>query len=119
MLAWRADGPAEAPPLVLLNSIGTTGDTWTPCVGPLAEQFRVIRIETRGHGDSAPAAPDAPRALSDLGADVLATLDGIGVGRAHLAGISLGGMIAMWLAAHRPERVARLALVCTSPHRPP
>ena len=116
-LAWRADGPHGAPTLVLLHSIGTTNDVWTPCLGTLAEHFRVVRIEARGHGDS-PASPRGAQ-LADLGADVLAVLDELGLGRVHFAGLSLGGMTAMWLAIHHPERVGRLALLCTSAYLPP
>jgi 3-oxoadipate enol-lactonase / 4-carboxymuconolactone decarboxylase len=118
-LAWRADGPAGAPTLVLLNSVGTSSEMWTPCIAPLAEQFRVVRIDTRGHGDSPPAAPGAPCDLADLGCDVLAVLDELGVGRVQLAGLSLGGMVGMWLAIHHPERVGRLGLLCTSAYLPP
>jgi 3-oxoadipate enol-lactonase/4-carboxymuconolactone decarboxylase len=91
----------------------------TPCVGPLAEQFRVVQLDTRGHGDSPPAPAGAPCEIADLGQDVLDTLDQLGIGRAHVSGVSLGGMVALWLAAHHPERVARLALVCTSAYLPP
>ena len=105
-----------AHPLVLLNAIGTTTAIWDGLVGPLAERLRVIRVDTRGHGDAPPA--HEPCTIADLGGDVLAVLDRNGVDRAHIAGVSLGGMVAMWLAAHRPERVARLALVSTSAHLP-
>jgi 3-oxoadipate enol-lactonase/4-carboxymuconolactone decarboxylase len=118
-LAWREDGPDDAAPLVLLNSIGTTTDMWTPCLAPLAEQFRVIRIDTRGHGASPPARPGQSCTVGRLGADVLAVLDEIGLGRVRIAGLSIGGMTAMWLAIHHPERVARLALLCTGAHLPP
>jgi 3-oxoadipate enol-lactonase / 4-carboxymuconolactone decarboxylase len=104
------------PPVVLLNAIGTTTAVWDGLVGPLAERLRVIPIDTRGHG-GAPPVP-GPCTIADLGRDVLAHLDEHGVGRAHVAGLSLGGMVAMWLAAHRPERVGRLALLSTSAHLP-
>jgi 3-oxoadipate enol-lactonase/4-carboxymuconolactone decarboxylase len=118
-LAWRSDGPPDAPPLVLLNSLGTTTEMWTPVLAPLAERFRVIRIDTRGHGASPAAVPGEPGTIDGLGEDVLAVLDDIGIARAAFAGLSLGGMTAMWLAIHRPERVERLALLCTSAHMPP
>ncbi len=114
----RVDGPAGAPPLVLLNSLGSSTEMWTPCVGPLAEQFQVIRIDTRGHGSSAPS-PDQAVSIADLGEDVVETLDGLGLGRVDLAGLSLGGMVGMWLAIHRPGRIRRLALLCTSAHLVP
>jgi 3-oxoadipate enol-lactonase/4-carboxymuconolactone decarboxylase len=118
-LRWRIDGPEGAPTVVLLHSIGTTTEIWTPCLAPLIERFRVVRIDARGHGDS-PATPPGTRCeIADLGADVLAVLDVLRLPRVHLAGLSLGGMTAMWLAIHRPERVGRLALLCTSAYLPP
>ena len=106
----------SAAPLVLLNAIGTTTATWDGVVEPLSERLRVIRIDTRGHGAAPPA--HEPCTIANLGGDVLAALDKLGMDRAHLAGVSLGGMVAMWLAAHHPERVARLALLSTSAHLP-
>lgn len=122
-LSWQVQGPDGAPVLVLLNSIGTTTAMWDPVVGPLSEQFRVVRIDTRGHGRS-PASPAGTACtIADLGGDVLAGLDAVQAQleatRVHLAGLSLGGMTAMWLAIHHPERIARLALLCTSAHLPP
>lgn len=112
-LAVREDGPADAPPLVLLNSIGSTSDMWTPCLVPLAERFRVLRLDTRGHGDSPPA-PGAATTLADLAGDVIDTLDAIGADRVALAGLSLGGMVGQYLAIHHPNRISRLVLLCTS-----
>lgn len=109
-----SDGPEDAPPLVLVGSVGSTTDMWTPILGPLVEQFRVIRIDHRGHGGSTAAPQGSPSTLADLAEDVLGTLDDLGIARADYAGLSLGGMVGMWLAIHRPERVGRLALLCTS-----
>jgi 3-oxoadipate enol-lactonase len=78
----------------------------------LAERFRVITYDTRGHGES--PAPAGPYTLDDLVDDLVALLDEVGAQRAHVAGLSLGGMTAMRLAARDPERVDRLALLCTS-----
>jgi 3-oxoadipate enol-lactonase len=106
------DGPDGAPVLVLGSSIGTSTALWEPQVPALARRFRVVRYDHRGHGRS--PVPPGPYELADLGGDVVALLDRLGVQRAHLGGLSLGGMVAMWVAAHAPERVDRLALVCTS-----
>ncbi|WP_328989289.1 alpha/beta fold hydrolase [Kribbella sp. NBC_01245] len=115
MTSWSEEGPRDAQPLVLLNSIGSSTEIWTPCLGPLAEQFRVIRIDLPGHG----TAPAGPFTIESFGEQVVAILDELGITRAHLAGISLGGMIGQWLAANHPARVARLALICTSAWLPP
>jgi 3-oxoadipate enol-lactonase/4-carboxymuconolactone decarboxylase len=113
-LAWDDDGPHGAPVLVLLNSVGCSNAMWDPHIGALAEQFRVLRIDARGHGRS-PAAPSGqPCTIADLGGDVLAVFDRLDLSRVNIAGVSLGGMTAMWLAIHHPRRVARLTLVCTS-----
>jgi 3-oxoadipate enol-lactonase len=109
---FRIDGPANAPVLVLSNSIGSTSAMWDPQVPAFSERFRVVRYETRGHA-GAPV-PDGPYTIADLGGDVVALLDRLGVERAHFAGLSLGGMTGMWLGANAPERIGRLTLMCTS-----
>jgi len=106
------EGPADAPPLVLSNSLGTTLAMWDPQVPALAERFRVIRYDTRGHGAS--PVPPGPYDVADLGADLLALLDRLGIERADLCGLSIGGLTAMWAAANAPDRVGRLVLCSTS-----
>jgi 3-oxoadipate enol-lactonase len=106
------EGPEEAPVLVLSNSLGATLGMWDPQVPELARRFRVVRYDARGHGDSPD--PRGPYTLEDLGGDVLALLDRLGVDRAHLCGLSIGGLVSMWLAVHAPDRVDRLVLCCTS-----
>jgi 3-oxoadipate enol-lactonase len=85
---------------------------WDPQVPGLAERYRVVTYDTRGHGES--PAPAGPYTLDDLVDDLVALLDEVGAERAHVAGLSLGGMTAMRLAARDPQRVDRLALLCTS-----
>ena len=108
----KVDGPDDAPVLVLSNSIGSTSAMWDRQMPALSERFRVVRYETRGH-TGAPV-PDGPYSIADLGGDVVALLDRLGVERADFAGLSLGGMTGMWLGVNAPERVDRLALLCTS-----
>src|SRR6266487_4648455 len=116
-LVASLEGPAGAPVLVLGNSLGTTREVWEPQAAVLGERFRLLRFEHRGHGGS--PAPAGPYTIGELGADVLRLLDGFGVQTASYCGISLGGMIGMWLAAHAPERIDALGLCCTSAHLPP
>ena len=111
-VSYSAAGPQDAPVVVLSNSLGATRAMWDPQVPGLAERYRVITYDTRGHGES--AAPAGPYTLDDLVDDLVALLDEVGAERAHVAGLSLGGMTAMRLAAREPERVDRLALLCTS-----
>ena len=110
-------GPADAPPLLLGGSLGTTAAMWEPQIAALSSVFRVIRFDHRGHGRS--PVPAGPFAMADLARDVVALLDRLGIGRAHYAGLSLGGMVGQWLAVHHPERLDRLALLATSPHAGP
>jgi 3-oxoadipate enol-lactonase len=111
-VSYTADGPADAPVVVLSNSLGATRAMWDPQVPALAERYRVITYDTRGHGES--PVPAGPYSIDDLVDDVVALLDEVGARRAHFAGLSLGGMTGMRLAAREPARVHRLALLCTS-----
>lgn len=104
----RADGPA----LLLAGPIGSTVSIWDSALPALAERYRVIRYDHRGHGGS--PVPAGPYTIDDLGVDVLALLDRLGVQRAHYCGVSMGGMVGLWLAAHAPDRVDRLVGCCTS-----
>ncbi|MCZ7422733.1 MULTISPECIES: 3-oxoadipate enol-lactonase [unclassified Micromonospora] len=106
------DGPPDAPVLLLGSSLGTTGAMWQPQVAALTERYRVVRYDHLGHGGS--AVPAGPYTIDLLGRKVLRLLDALGVARVHYAGLSLGGMVGMWLAAHAGERIDRLALLCTS-----
>jgi 3-oxoadipate enol-lactonase len=111
-LHLTVDGPAAAPALLLGSSLGTAAAMWDPQVPALARRFRVIRYDHLGHGRS--AVPSGPYTLDLLGRELLRTLDDLDVPWVHYAGLSLGGMVGMWLAAHAPDRVRRLALLCTS-----
>ena len=116
-LVSSLEGPAGAPVVVLGNSLGTTRAVWEPQQALLRQHFRLLRYEHRGH-DGSPA-PAGPYTIGQLGADVLALLDGHGIERAAYCGISLGGMIGLWLAANAPGRIAALGLCCTSAYLPP
>ena len=111
-LAARLDGRDGMPVLVLGNSLGTTSELWRPQLAALGARFRLLTYEHRGHGGS--PAPPGPYTIAELGADVLALLDDHGIEAASYCGLSLGGMVGMWLAANAPERVSALALCCTS-----
>jgi 3-oxoadipate enol-lactonase len=116
-LSASLTGPAGAPVLVLGNSLGTTRELWQPQLAALGSKFRLLRYEHRGHGGS--PAPPGPYALADLGGDVLRLLDEFEVESASYCGVSLGGMLGMWLAANAPSRIRALALCCTSACLPP
>jgi 3-oxoadipate enol-lactonase len=110
-------GPEDAPVVVLSNSLGSTHRMWDAQADALAEHFRVVRYDTRGHGDS--PVPDGPYSIDDVTDDVVALLDTLGVGQAHVVGLSLGGMTGLRLAARNPERVDRLVVLCTGAHLTP
>jgi 3-oxoadipate enol-lactonase len=112
----RCDGPDGAPALVLGSSLGTDLTMWDEQL-PLAAHRRLVRFDHRGHGGS--DAPPGPFSIADLGRDVLELMEALGIDRAAYAGVSLGGMVGMWLAAHAPGRIDRLVLICTSAHMPP
>ncbi len=111
-IKYIVDGPEDAPALLLGASLGTTTELWGGQIPVLAQQFRVVRYDHRGHGDS--PVPTGPYRIADLGGDLIGVLDALDIERAHVAGISLSGMASMWVASHAPERVDRLALLCTS-----
>ena len=113
-LDHRLDGPVDAPVVVLSNSLGTTFDMWDRQLAALVPGFRVLRYDARGHGRS--EVPPGPYSMADLGGDVVELLDRLEIERASFCGISVGGMVGLWLAVNVPERIDRLALCCTTAH---
>lgn len=116
-LNCQATGPPDAPVLLMGGSLGTTADMWEPQLPALAGAARVVCFEHRGHGRS--PVPPGPYRIDDLGGDVLALMDRLGVQRASYCGLSIGGMVGQWLAINAPERIDRLILMCTAAHLPP
>lgn len=110
---YRLEGEADRPALVLLNSIGVDLGLYDAVAPLLVGRFRLLRMDTRGHGAS--DAPPGDYRLDDLARDVLAVMDAAGIDRATICGTSLGGMIGMALAPMAPGRVEALVLACTSP----
>lgn len=111
-LVVEIEGPEEAPVCLLLHSLGTTSELWLPQWEPFQRSLRVIRYDVRGHGRSQPAA--GPYTLDRLGRDALAVLDAAQVERAHVCGVSLGGLTAQWLGVHASDRIARLVAANTA-----
>jgi len=109
----RVDGPPDAPVLVLSNSLGTNLSMWDAQMPALTARFRVLRYDTRGHGASVVA--PGPYTMGELGRDVLRLLDALKIRRAHFCGLSMGGMIGMWLGVHAPDRIGRMVLANTAP----
>ena len=113
-LYHRFDGPETAPVLVFSNSIGTTLELWDAQVPAFAGPFRMLRYDQLGHGRS--EVPPGPYTIDLLGRELLALLDGLGVGRFSFCGLSLGGAVGMWLGANAGDRLDRLVLAGTSAH---
>jgi 3-oxoadipate enol-lactonase len=109
------EGPRDAPVIVLAGSLGSTPAMWRPQAS-LAGTFRVVRIDHRGHGGS--PVPPPPYRMADLAADSLALLDTLGLDRVAWCGLSLGGMVGMYLGSEAPERLTSLTLCCTTAHFP-
>ncbi len=110
------EGSERAPALMLSNSLGTDLHMWDAQAKTLAEHYRLIRYDRRGHGQS--GVPQGPYSMERLGRDVLAILDGLGVKKVHWCGLSMGGMVGQWLGANAPERVGKLILANTSSYYP-
>jgi 3-oxoadipate enol-lactonase len=111
------DGPENKPPLMLSNSLGTNLHMWDWQIPELTKHFRVIRYDSRGHGQS--GAPDGPYSIDELGRDALAIMDALELEQVHWMGLSKGGMIGQWLLTHAPERIGRAVLANTGSHMPP
>lgn len=110
--AYRFDGPDDAPVLILSHSLGTDHTMWDVQMPTLTRYFQVLRYDSRGHGSS--AVPPGPYTIEKLGQDALALIDALNIQKAHFCGLSMGGMVGMWLAAHAPERIDHLALCNTA-----
>jgi 3-oxoadipate enol-lactonase len=111
-LNYRFEGPENAPVVVFSNSLGTNLSMWDQQASVLCEKFRVLRYDTRGHGLS--SVTPGPYKIEQLGRDVLALLDAVKIDSAYFCGLSMGGMIGIWLGANAANRVKRLALCNTA-----
>lgn len=116
-IVWQQDGEGDKPWLILSNSLGTNMSMWAPQVDAFAEHFRVIRYDTRGHGQSG-VAPGG-YGLDRLGRDVIELADGLGIETFSLCGVSLGGMTAQWLGIHAPDRLEKIVIANSSPFMGP
>ncbi len=110
-------GPKDAPVLLLLNSLGATQAMWDPQLPLLETHYRVIRCDTRGHGQS--PTPPSPYTFDDIVADVLEVLDTHGVEEAAVMGLSLGGMTALGLGLAVPNRIKRVVCCAARADAPP
>jgi 3-oxoadipate enol-lactonase len=110
---YELDGSADAPTLVLSNSLGTNLSLWDSQFPIFSQRFRVLRYDSRGHGQT--SATQGEYSVEILGRDVLQLLDALNLEQINFCGLSIGGMIGMWLAVNAPERLEKLVLSNTAP----
>jgi pimeloyl-ACP methyl ester carboxylesterase len=113
-IAYEVLGEGE--PLLMIQGLAYDRNGWGPLPGLLAEDFRVVKFDNRGVGES--DAPEGPYTVQQLAADAAAVLDAEGIERAYILGVSLGGFVAQEFALAWPERVEKLVLVSTMPGGP-
>ncbi|HEX3543823.1 MAG TPA: 3-oxoadipate enol-lactonase [Candidatus Acidoferrum sp.] len=110
---YELDGPTSAPALVLSNSLGTNLSLWDPQLPVFAQNFRLLRYDSRGHGRT--SAPQGAYSIEMLARDLLQLLDALNLQRINFCGLSIGGMTGMWLAVNAPQRLQKLILANTAP----
>jgi 3-oxoadipate enol-lactonase len=116
-IACRFDGPAEGRVVMMSNSLMSDHTMWDVTIPALADRYRVLRYDTRGHGRS--GTTPGPYSIAMLADDAVGLMDALGVARVHFVGLSMGGMIAQQVGARYPERVFSLALCDTASEMPP
>jgi 3-oxoadipate enol-lactonase len=112
VIHYLDQGRRDAPPLVFINSLGCDFRIWAEVAAFLADEFRIVAYDKRGHGLSE-SGPDLSE-MADYAGDLAALLDILGIGRATIVGLSIGGMIAQEFYRQRPDRVAALVLCDTA-----
>ncbi|HYA42594.1 MAG TPA: 3-oxoadipate enol-lactonase [Syntrophobacteraceae bacterium] len=108
---YEIEGPEDAPLVTLSHSLAANIDLWKLQLPALRRKYRILRLDTRGHGGS--SAPQGPYTMEMLAGDVIGLLDRLGARRTHFVGISMGGMIGEVLACRYPHRLEKLVLCNT------
>ncbi len=111
-LHYEQGGAVSGPVLVFANSLGSNLQMWDKVLPSLEKSFRILRYDTRGHGKS--SVPPPPYSIEQLGNDLLRLMDHLSIDRAHLCGLSLGGLLSIWLGVHAPQRFERLIFANTA-----
>lgn len=111
---YELTGPSDLPVLMLAGPLGSSLDIWHPLMDRLTKRFQVLRYDHRGHGRS--PVPGGYYTIAEIAGDALALLDRLGIERAAVCGLAMGGMVGICLAAYSPERVSSLVLCSTSAH---
>ncbi len=116
-IAYRFDGPKDGPVLLVANSLMANSTMWDGNIPALADRYRVLRYDKRGHGGSGLSA--GPYTIAQLADDAIGLLDALGIQKVHFMGLSIGGMIGQQLGARFPERILSLSLCNTASEMPP
>lgn len=111
------DGPEDAPPLLISNSLTCDLSMWEAQVAALSGRFRLIRYDGRGQGRS--VTTPGPYTIEQLGRDALSILDALRLDQVRFCGLSMGGMVGMWLLTHAPHRIGRAVLANTAAYMGP
>ena len=111
-MRYRMEGRQGGPVLVLSHAMGASMAMWDPQATTLSRDFTLLRYDHRGHGGS--PVPAGPYTIGDLGQDLLQLLNRLELDRVSFCGLSLGGMVGLWVAANAPDRIDRLVLCCTA-----
>ena len=111
-IRYELTGDPGLPVLVMSHSLGVDLTMWEPQLAALARHLRVLRYDTRGHGGS--SVPEGPYTAADLGGDVLALLDALGIQQVSFCGLSMGGVVGQWLGIHAQDRIQKLVLADTA-----
>ena len=110
-LHYELTGSSNAPLLVLSNSLGTNFSMWDAQMPELRKNYRVLRYDTRGHGQS--EVTSGPYSFEQLGRDVLALADALDIGHFSFCGLSMGGVTGLWLGIHAGKRLHKIVLCST------
>ena len=116
-VAYRLDGPAGGPVVLMSNSLMSNLSMWNPTLSALTDRFRVLRYDTRGHGQT--SVTPGPYSIELLASDAIELMDALEVHEAHIMGLSMGGMIAQQIGARYPDRALSLLLCNTASEMPP
>jgi 3-oxoadipate enol-lactonase len=116
-VAYKQDGKPGRPVVLMSNSLMSNMDMWDQTVPALLDKYQVLRYDTRGHGQTAVTA--GPYSINQLADDAIGLLDEVGIDRAHIMGLSMGGMIAQQIGARYSERVLSVLLCDTASEMPP
>jgi 3-oxoadipate enol-lactonase len=110
------EGSENKPALMLSNPLGTNLHIWYPQLSALLDHFRIVRYDSRGHGNT--PASRGPYSIEELGRDALAILDTLGIEKAHWLGLSMGSVVGLWLLINAPGRIGRAVLAGTAAQMP-